>query len=548
MADDTTPIKTGGEAVVDALIENGVDTVFGIPGIQLDPLYDAFYHKRNQVRMIQTRHEGGAAFMAMGYAQSSDKTGVFAVVPGPGLLNAMGAVCTAEGANTPVLGLTGQIPSDQIGLNYGIAHELRDQLAMSRGVVGWAKRADHAVEVPAMLRDAFTYIRSDRQLPAIFEMAPDGYASRGPVETLPAAPVCVGPNVDEEQIKRAAGRLATAERPAIFIGGGVFGAEAELAAFAERLNAPVIDSVSGRGAFPSDHPLYFNTMAGQRIWETIDCAIAIGTRFLPQTLVWGRRGEIDVIRIDVDPRQIVKPEPAAYPVLAPAKTGIAALTAALGDAPDRSRHLSDCVAARADAEADLQGLGAWYDYSAAVRKALPRDGILVVDPAQFGHYARYAFPAYHPKTVLGAGYQATLGYAYPAALGAKLANPDRKVVCAAGDGGFMFTAQEMAVAAQQGIAVVAIVFDNASYMNVKMIQDRRFGARNIATDLQNPDFVAFAESFGVTAERATTPEELEDALTRLLAADEPALIHVPIGEVPWVWDLVKRAPAQGKID
>jgi len=224
------------------------------------------------------------------------------------------------------------------------------------------------------------------------------------------------------------------------------------------------------------------------------------------------------------------------------------LTAALAEAPDRSGHMAVCVAARKAAEEELRSLGAWYDYSNAVRNALPRDGILVVDPAQFGHYARYAFPAYHPKTVLGAGYQATLGYAYPASLGAKLANPDKKVVCAAGDGGFMFSAQEMAVAAQQGIAVVAVVFDNAGYMNVKMIQDRRFGGRNIATDLQNPDFVAFAESFGITAERATTPDELEDALTRLLAADEPALIHVPIGEVPWVWDLVKRAPAQGKID
>lgn len=548
MADDRTRVMSGGEAVVEALIENGVDTVFGIPGIQLDPLYDAFYHKRNQVRMIQTRHEGGAAFMAMGYAQSSDKTGVFAVVPGPGLLNAMGAVCTAEGANTPVLGLTGQIPSYQIGLNYGIAHELRDQLAMSRGVVGWAKRADHATEVPQMLSEAFEYMRSDRQLPAIFEMAPDGYASRGPVQTLPAAPVRPGPAVDGAQIKKAAARLATAERPAIFIGGGVYGAEVQLAAFAERLKAPVIDSVSGRGALPSDHPLYFNTMAGQRIWEFIDVAIAVGTRFIPQSLVWGRRGEIEVIRIDVDPRQIAKPEQADYPVLAPAKDALAALTAALGEAPDRGEHLADCVTARGAAEEELRGLGAWYDYSAAVRNALPRDGILVVDPAQFGHYARYAFPAYHPKTVLGAGYQATLGYAYPAALGAKLANPAKKVVCAAGDGGFMFTAQEMAVAAQQGIAVVVIVFDNASYMNVKMIQDRRFGARNIATDLQNPDFVAFAESFGIRAERAATPDELQASLARLLEADEPALIHVPVGEVPWVWDLVKRAPAQGRID
>ncbi|MEM7270035.1 MAG: thiamine pyrophosphate-dependent enzyme, partial [Pseudomonadota bacterium] len=518
------------------------------PGIQLDPLYDAFYKHRNRIRVIQTRHEQGAAFMAMGYAQSSEKTGVFAVVPGPGLLNAMAAVCTAEGANTPVLGLTGQIPSYQIGLNYGIAHELRDQIAMSRGVVGWAERADHAAEVPGLMCSAFGYMRSGRNLPAVLEMAPDGYAGKGAVTTLPAAEPAAGPPLDPAQIEAAAARLASAKRPAIYIGGGVFGAETPLMALAEKLNAPVIDSVSGRGAFPADHPLYFNTIAGQKIWEDVDVAVAIGTRFLAQSLVWGRGDEVDIIRIDVDPRQIVKPTPAVFPILAAATEALPAMIEALPDRPEHPEWLAACDEARQSAEAELRALGAWWDYSAAVRSALPRDGILVVDPAQFGHYARYAFPAFEPKTVLGAGYQATLGYAYPAALGVKLANPEKKVVAVAGDGGFLFTGQELAVAAQQGVNVVGVVFDNAGYMNVKMIQDRRFGARNIAVDLHNPDFVALAEAYGIAAEKAETPEQLEDALTRHLAADHPALIHVPIGEVPWIWDLIKRPPTQGNID
>jgi acetolactate synthase-1/2/3 large subunit len=136
----TARLMSGGEAVVESLIDHGLTTVFGIPGIQLDPLFDGFHAKSNQLRLVHTRHEQGAAFMAMGYAQSSDLTGVFAVVPGPGLLNAMAAVSTGVAANTPMLGITGQIPSYQIGLNYGMAHELRDQLAMSAGVVQWARR------------------------------------------------------------------------------------------------------------------------------------------------------------------------------------------------------------------------------------------------------------------------------------------------------------------------------------------------------------------------------------------------------------------------
>ena len=168
---------SGGEAMVQSLIEHGVDTVFGIPGIQLDPLYDAFYANSNAIRVVHTRHEQGAAFMAMGYAQVSGRTGVFAVVPGPGLLNAMAAVSTAVAANAPVLGITGQIPSYQIGQGLGMAHELRDQLAMSAGVVGWARRADHPNQVPQLMNDAFGAMLNGRRQPAILEMAPDQLAA-----------------------------------------------------------------------------------------------------------------------------------------------------------------------------------------------------------------------------------------------------------------------------------------------------------------------------------------------------------------------------------
>ena len=540
-------MMSGGEAVVESLLDHGVDTVFGIPGIQLDPLFDGFYAKRNRLRVIHTRHEQGAAFMALGYAQSSNRTGVFAVVPGPGLLNAMAAVSTGVAANTPMLGITGQIPSYQIGLNYGMAHELRDQLAMSAGVVSWARRADHPSEVPLLLQDAFRSMHSGRRKPAIFEMAPDRYAARAPVVSVSPATPEEGPLPDETQVRRAAELLSRAERPAIFVGGGALDAAPELKRLAERLQAPVIESPNARGAIPSDHPLYFNLLEGQEIWPLVDVALVVGTRFTSTAMAWGREREVKVVRIDVDPTQIDKPRRFDVGLLSSARQGMSALLDELGNgSPERDGFLADCRTGAARMQAQLARLGDLPALSNAIREALPRDGILVTDVTQLGYYTRFTLPVYQPRGLLAPSYQATLGYAYPAALGVKIAHPDRKVVAIAGDGGFMFTMQELSTAVQQNIPVVVIVVDNKSYGNVKTIQDQSFGGRNIAVDLHNPDFVAMARSFGMAAEEARNAGELRSALDRLLAADAPALISVPMGEVPSIWDLAKRPPSQGR--
>jgi acetolactate synthase-1/2/3 large subunit len=539
---------SGGEALAQALISHGVDTVFGIPGIQLDPLYDAFYAERNRIRMVHTRHEQGAAFMAMGYAQASDRTGVFAVVPGPGLLNAMAAVSTAVAANLPVLGLTGQIPSYQIGQGLGMAHELRDQLAMSRGVVGWAERADHPAEVPAMIDDAFSFMNSGRKKPAVFEMAPDKYATRAPVGALAASAPIDGPPLDHAKVQAIAERLAGASCPAIFIGSGVFDAAPQLRAVAERLNAPVIESPSGRGAISADHPLSFNILDGQAIWEEVDVVLVVGTRFISPAMAWGRQAEVDVLRIDVDPLQISRPRAANVSLVASAASGLQAVLDALPSAtPNRDEYLAHCATARQDMLKQLHALGPLPGLADAIRKAVPRDGIVVTDVTQLGYYVRFAMPAYAPRTVLAPGYQATLGYAMPAALGAKVACPDKKVVAVAGDGGFMFTVQELATAVHHKIPVVTIVVDNASYGNVKTIQAQSYGARHIGVELSNPDFVEMARSYGMPAERANTPEQLERILKSMLDADGPGLICVPMGEVPSIWDLVKRPPSQGAV-
>lgn len=539
-------MMSGGEAMVAALLERGVDTVFGIPGIQLDPLFDAFYAKRNQVRMVHTRHEQGAAFMAMGYAQASGRTGVFAVVPGPGLLNAAAAVSTAVAANTPVLGITGQIPSYQIGLNYGMAHELADQLAMSRGIVGFAERARHPQEVPKMIDDAFSFMHGGRNKPAIIEMAPDHYKAEAPVTLPPVSPVPAAPSPDPAKVAVIAERLASARNPAIFVGGGVFGAEAELLALAERLGAPVAFSPSALGAIPDDHELALDLLSAQEIWDDIDVVLVVGTRFIAPALAWGRAGEIEVLRIDIDPEQIVKPRAANVSLVTSAAAGMSAVLAAMPAGQPTGGLVAKAQTARRNMRAKLDELGDLPAFSDAMRRVLPRDAILSTDVTQLAYFTRFGFPVYEPRTWLGPGYQATLGYGYPAALGAKLALPERKVVAVCGDGGFMFTSQELATAVHHNIPVVCVVVDNSAYGNVKTIQAQSFGGRHIAVDLSNPDFVAMAHSFGMEAERAETPAQFEDVLARFVALEKPSLIHIPMGEVPSIWDLVKRPPSQGQ--
>ena len=540
------PVMTGGQAVVRSLIDNGVDTVFGIPGVQLDPLYDAFYERRNNLKVLHSRHEQGAAFMAMGYAQATGKTGVFAIVPGPGLLNAMTAVITANSANQPVLGITGQIPSHQIGMNYGIAHEVKDQLAMSRGVVDWAERANAPSDVPGLLDAAFTHCHSGRNKAALFEMSPDQYLAQGEVTPLPAATPRPAPQPDADKLADAAKRLHGAKRPIILVGGGVVGAEDALKTVAEKLGAPVIMSPSGRGALSDEHELAFNQLAGQRLWDNADVALIVGRRFSTPGLAWGRVGEVELVRIDIDPTQIAKPRKCDVALLTSSEIGLSRLDAALGSLGPRRTNLWDGAdAVRTEVAEQLDGLEPLSGYNRAVRAALPRDGMLFADVTRFTVFSRFGMPFYQPRSFFMPGFQATLGWSYPAALGAKVGAPDRKVVATVGDGGFGFTMQELATAVLHNIPITVVVFDNSAYGNVRTIQENQFGGRHIAVDLANPDWVKMAEAFGIKGEKAESEAQLEEVLSRHLALDKPSLITVPVGEMPNVWSLVRRPPSAG---
>ena len=543
-----TTRMTGGRALVKSIMAQGVDTVFGLPGVQMDHFFNALHDEGNAIRVIQTRHEQGAAYMAFGYAAATGEVGTFAVVPGPGLLNTTAALSTAYGCNTPVLALTGQIPSAYIGRGLGMLHEIPDQLALIRSLTKWAERIEHPAHVPDRVAEAFKQMRTGRQRPVELEMALDIMATETDVgEPSPAASYPSTP-VDTDLIDKAAELLGAAERPVIFVGGGVFGAEAELLETAEMLQAPVVSHRTGRGAIDDRHYLSQTQPAGHRLWDTADVVLAVGTRLQHQRMSWGTDAGLKIVHIDIDAAELKRISTPAVGIAADAKAALAALLPALAKhnraRASREEELSALKAEMlALFEDKLAPQMAWLN---ALRRGLPENGILVDEFTQVGYMARAAFPVYEPRTMLTSGYQGTLGYGYAAALGAKVARPDRPVLSVNGDGGFMFNVQELATAVQHGIGVVAVVFDDGAYGNVQRMQQEMHGGRVIATDLRNPDFAAMAESFGASGRRAATPAELERALSEAIAADAPTVIHAPVPRMPDPWPILMPRRTRGR--
>ena len=537
------PKMTGAEAIVATLKTHGVDTVFGLPGVQLDNLFDALHGARQSVRTLHARHEQGAAYMALGYAQSTGKVGVCTVVPGPGLLNAAAALCTASGSNVPVMCIAGQIPSRQIGRGLGIPHEILNQEQAIGGVVPWVGRAEAPEAAPAVLADGWRAMLAGRHQPAVFEMAPDIMGKSAEV-TLPEPDTYAERTAPGAAIAEAAAILSAAAYPAIFVGSGVFGAEAALQAVAERLQAPVVMSRTARGALSDRHELALGMLGGQAIWDEVDVALVVGTRFLAPALSWGREKEVRIIRIDIDPLQMAKPRAAELSLVGHARPTLTALADALAG-PDRPSRKPALDVVRRSVADKLAVLEPQQSFARVIREEMPDDGIIVTDVTQMATFTQYGMPAYLPRTIITPGYQGTLGYAYPAALGAKIGNPDRRVLSISGDGGFMFNVQELSTAVAHNIAVVAIVFADGAFGNVKRIQKDGYGGRHIAVDLHNPDFAALAGCFGMLGLRAETPEQLRAVLRQAFAAGGPALIEVPVGELPNNWKLIRRPPSQG---
>ncbi|MCY4062992.1 MAG: thiamine pyrophosphate-binding protein [Chloroflexi bacterium] len=527
------PHKTGGEATVEALIAHGVHTLFGLPGIQNDWLYNALFDNRDQIRVIHTRHEQGCAYMALGFALATGEPGVFNVVPGPGLLNATAGMATAYALNAKVFCLTGQILSRNIGKGIGDLHEIPHQDEVLRGLTKWNDIVLHPSDAGRKVAQAFHELASGRPRPVALEIPPDVLKRRAAVPETPDPWKPFAPPVDAGAIETAGQWLGAAERPMIFVGSGAQGVSAEVGQLAEMLQAPVVAYRTGLGVLNSRNPLSLKMPEAHAYYKATDVVLAIGSHMRTPLQRWGTDRNLKIIRIDVDSDAMHRIQQPDLPIVARAEDALPPLL----DAADRhNRKRASRAAQMRELKADWAKTSAYLEpqrsYLAIIREELGEDGIFVDELTQMGYAARIIMPIYKPRTYLSSGYQGTLGYGFPTALGAKVARPDVPVLSIAGDGGFMFSVGELATAVQHRIPLVAIIFNNDAYGNVRTMQIRDYDERVIATDLVNPDFVKLGESFGANAFRAEDEGQLRTAMRYGFASELPTIIEVPIGETP----------------
>jgi acetolactate synthase-1/2/3 large subunit len=550
---------TGGAAIVEALVANSVDTVFGLPGAQLYSLFDALQQRGDAIRTIGARHEQACGYMAFGYARSTGRPGVYAVVPGPGMLNTSAALCTAFGCCAPVLCITGQVPSAFLDRGRGHLHELPDQLATLRSLTKWAARIERPGDAPQIINEAFRQMLSGRPGPVAVEMAWDTMGSRAFVARPVPAVMPRPPAPSPLEVEAAAELLVAAQRPMIMTGSGAQHASAVVRALAEELDAPVAAFRGGRGIMPEDHALGISSYAAYLLWPQTDALIAIGTRAEMPYMRWtGMMSLIDrppapphLIRIDIDPAEMRRLVPHAG-IVADAEVGTRALLAAVkrlrGRKTARAKTTSEAgariAAAKTEARKASEKVQPQLAYLDAIRASLPRDALFVTELSQVGFTSYFGYPVYEPRTYVTEGYQGTLGFGFPSALGVKVAHPDKPVVSVTGDGGFMFGVQELATAAQYNIALVTIVFNNASYGNVMRDQRTAFGNRVIGSALANPDLMLLAKSFGVEGHRVGSPAQLKRVLEKAIGADRPVLIEVEVAQGSEVspWEFIHPKP------
>ena len=526
---------TGGQALVEQLRIQGVDTVFGLPGIQMDWAFDALYEARDAIRVIHTRHEQALSYMADGYARVTGRVGTCLMVPGPGLLNALAGLSTAYSCSSPVLCITGQIPSAQIGLERGLLHEIKHQLTAADCVTKWTGTARRPDAVPGVVREAFRQLLTGHQRPVAIEIPPDVLQERAEMPA-PEGPVArTAPAPDPEAIDRAARLLGAAERPVIFAGGGIVasGATDALVAVAEMLQAPVLVSQNGKGAISDRHYLAEPLLAGPAVSPSADAILIAGTRFYqPSVSDWVPRDQ-PCVQIDIEPGEIGRNRPATVGIIADAGAALRALADRLGTySRARPARKDELTALQRRVRESAESVLPQAAYGAAVRETLADDAVVVSEMTQVGYWANIGFPVYRPRTYLPMGYQGTLGAGYGIALGAYAGAGGRPVALISGDGGFLYQAAELSTAVRHRLNVIAIVFNDGAYGNVRRIQQERFGGRVIASDLLNPDFVKLAESFGAAGRRAESPAQLREVLGWALRQQAPVVIDAPVGAMP----------------
>ena len=523
------PRMNGGEALVRSLAAEGLRVVFGVPGAGQYEAIDALYSTPS-IRYISVRHEQAASYMADGYARASGELAAALVVEGPGLFNAMSGIATAFATSSPILVVTGDHHHRKRGLKL-------DETAWLGPLTKWVGRAQSPAEIPDMVQAAFRQLRSGRPRPVAIEVPPAVFAATEEVSlTRPASGSRASTEPEPRTVQQAAEMLTAARRPVIWAGGGVMRAKAAtlVAELAEYLQIPVVTTRQGKGTISELHPLSLG-MAEMRFqplrnWlSKRDLILAVGTSH------YASGDGQQVIRIDVDASELsdgkarLAIQGDAYPAMLALNRAVAAAGPARGDKAEAVQaEVAAINGARFEPSTQLQPQ---WGFMEAVHAALPDDAIVVQGMNQMGYYSRNYFRARGPRTYLTSSSHGTLGCAYPIALGAKVACPERTVVSLSGDGGFLYNVHELSTAVQYGIDAVAIVFNDNAYGNVLRAQMEEFDGHVLGTRLHNPDFVALAQSFGAHGVLAEDADALQGALEEAVAGrnGKPTLIEVPVG-------------------
>ncbi len=544
---------TGARALLEALKKEKVSTIFGIPGGSTLPIYDEL--PDSGIRHILCRHEQCAAHMADGYARASGKVGVCLATSGPGATNLVTGIATAYLDSSPIVAITGQVNRSLIGTD---AFQEVDTIGITAAITKYTFQPLSAIEIPRDIKKAFYIASTGRPAPVIVDIPKDVQQETMEI-SFPESVVVQGykpvTSPHPLQVEKAAELLSKAKKPVLWGGGGVIlsnGTE-PFRKIAELLMAPVVTSLIGKGAFPENHPLSLGPIgmhgtaeANKLILET-DCLLAVGVRFSDRST--GNFNDFcpnaKIIHIDVDPSEIGKNKKVDLPIVGDAGITLAKIYEALktrivqkGKGSPWMQRLDEVREELKKEPRDASGLTSAIVIK-KIREILPQNGILATEVGKHQMFAALNYKVIEPRTWITSTGLGTMGFGFPAAIGAKVAKPDVPVVDLAGDGSFCMTENSLAVCVEEEIPVTVVILNNRSLGLVeqwqRMFYNRRFSSVKFK---DTPDFVKLAEAYGATGIRVQSIKELEKALKEGIASDGPTVIDVPISSEDDVFPFV----------
>ena len=555
---------TGADAVIQSLKAEGVKTIFGYPGGAIMPIYDALFDHLEEVNHVLTRHEQGAIHAAQGYARTSGKTGVVFATSGPGATNLITGLADALIDSTPLVCITGQVASHLLGTD---AFQETDVMGISMPVTKWNCQVTKAEDIAPTLAKAFYIASSGRPGPVLVDITKDAQFEKLDFSYEKCTAVRSfqpKPKLNADQLQAASKLLNEAKKPLMIVGQGIMlsNAEEELRAFAEKTGVPVASTLMGLGAFPANHPQFVGMVGMHGNYapnvksNECDVLLAVGMRFDDRVTgdVSRYAKQAKVVHIDIDAAEINKIIKADAPVLADAKEALAFLT----DLVEKQNHQSWLDEFHHAKENELQVLSKNRnkDFSDELRMDLVIDllsqktngnAVIVTDVGQHQMMAAQFYEYNQTKSNVTSGGLGTMGFALPAAIGAKMANPEKQVIAIIGDGGFQMTLQELGTIMQNNIGVKIIILNNGYLGMVRQWQQMFFEKRYSFTNIQSPDFVALAASYNIKGLKVEKQEDLSHALDQLLNTENAFLLEVKVAKEDNVFPMVPTGASVAEI-